>query len=145
MGPTCRCTSRCGGRRSRWSRQSTLIASRSTRRPSSSSRTPTWWRWCRIIKWKMSKIQGDSSALRPGLGWLWFGCSTILPGCTATSAKFQSAQAELGRQWNTQNPSQPNPGLRADESPWKDELLNYLQQSYRFSHPIMHGYFSAKF
>ena len=24
-------------------------------------------------------IQGDSSALRPGLGWLWFGCSTIMP------------------------------------------------------------------
>ena len=61
--------------------------------------------------------QGDSSALRPGLGWLWFGGSTMLPSCTATSAKFQSAQAELGRQWNTQNPSQPNPGLRADESP----------------------------
>ena len=28
-----------------------------------------------------------------------------------------SRSAELGRQWNTQNPSQPNPGLRADESP----------------------------
>ena len=23
----------------------------------------------------------------------------------------------MGRQWNSQNPSQPNPGLRADESP----------------------------
>ena len=40
-----------------------------------------------------------------------------MPSCTATSAKFRSAQAELGRQRNTENPSQPNPGLRADESP----------------------------
>ena len=36
-------------------------------------------------------------------------CSTILPICPAASAKFPSAQAELGRQWNTQNSSQPNP------------------------------------
>ena len=41
---------------------------------------------------------------RPGLG-----CYTILPSCPATSVKFPSAQVELGRQWNTQNPSQQNP------------------------------------
>ena len=79
-----------------------------------------------------SILQGDSSALRPGLGWLWFGCSTILPSCTATAAKFQSAQTELGRQWNTQNPSQPNPGLKADESPCTEMSLSisvYLSPS----------------
>ena len=46
---------------------------------------------------------------RPGLGWLWFQCSTILPSCPAASAKFPSAQAQSGRQWNTRNPSQQNP------------------------------------
>ena len=29
-------------------------------------------------------------------------------------AKFPSALAESGRGWNTENPSQPNPGARAD-------------------------------
>ena len=32
-----------------------------------------------------------------------------MPSCSATSTKFPPAQAELGRQWNTQNPSQCNP------------------------------------
>ena len=36
-------------------------------------------------------------------------CSIILPSCPAASAKFPSAQAESGRQWNTRNPSQQNP------------------------------------
>ena len=35
-------------------------------------------------------------------------CSTILPTCQATSAKFPPAEAELDRQWNNQNLSQPN-------------------------------------
>ena len=42
----------------------------------------------------------------------WVGLSLIWvrhPPCPAASAKFPSAQAELGRQWNTQNSSQPNP------------------------------------
>ena len=45
------------------------------------------------------------------LGWVDFDLSVppILPSCPAASAKFPSAQAELGRQWNTQNSSQPNP------------------------------------
>ena len=63
-----------------------------------------------------SIIQGDSSPLRRGLGWLWFGCSTILPSCTAPSARFPSAPAELGRRWNSLNKSQPIP----DESPCID-------------------------
>ena len=62
-----------------------------------------------LIKFYASSIQGVPSARRPGLGWLSFGCSTILPSCLAASATFQLAQAESGRQWNTQNPSQPNP------------------------------------
>ena len=41
----------------------------------------------------------------------------MLPSCPAASAKFPSAQSELGSQWNTQTLSQPNPGLRADETP----------------------------
>ena len=53
-------------------------------------------------------LQGVPSARRPGLGWLWFGCSTILSFCPAASAKFPFAKAESGRHWNTQNPSQPN-------------------------------------
>ena len=40
-----------------------------------------------------------------------FHC-TVLPRCPINSAKFPSPQAELGRQWNLQNQSQPNPGLR---------------------------------
>ena len=47
----------------------------------------------------------------------WFGCSTILPSCSAASAKFPSAQAECGRQWNSQTLSQPNPDTRGDGSP----------------------------
>ena len=48
----------------------------------------------------VASVQGDSSALRPGLGRLCFGCSTKLPRYTATSAKFLAALIELGRQWN---------------------------------------------
>ena len=44
-----------------------------------------------------------------GLGWLWFWCSTIIPNRPADSAKFPSARAELGRQWNVKIQSQPNP------------------------------------
>ena len=49
--------------------------------------------------------------LLANLGWfdLDLGCSTILPSCSASSAKFPSAQAEPGRGWNSQNPSQQNP------------------------------------
>ena len=32
-----------------------------------------------------------------------------MPSCLAASAKFPSAQAESGRQWNTRNPSPQNP------------------------------------
>ena len=42
---------------------------------------------------------------RVGLTLIW----VLHPSCPAASDKFPSAQAELGRQWNTLNSSQPNP------------------------------------
>ena len=33
----------------------------------------------------------------------------MFPNCPAPSAIYLSAQAEFGRQWNTQNPSEPYP------------------------------------
>ena len=79
------------------------------------------------------EIQGVSSALRPGLDWLSFGGSTMLhlPSCPAASAQFPSAQAELGRQWKNQNPSQPNPGLWADETPCSPVHRCTLYLTYR--------------
>ena len=57
--------------------------------------------------------------LLANLGWVDFdlGCSIILPSCSAASAKFPPVQAESGRLWNSQNPSQPNPGSPGDGSP----------------------------
>ena len=54
-----------------------------------------WWKFARR-RWAAGQ---DCGTL-----WLWFLCSTILP-----LAKFLIAQAELGRQWNTRNPSKQNP------------------------------------
>ena len=42
-----------------------------------------------------------SSGHRPGFGWLWFECSTLLPTCQVVSAKLPPAEAELDRWWNT--------------------------------------------
>ena len=55
-------------------------------------------------------LQGVPSACGPGLGLTLIWVLTVLPSCPATSAKFTSAQAELGRQWNTQ--IQVNPTYR---------------------------------
>ena len=56
-----------------------------------------------MLQYKMSHVLVD-------LGWDAFdGVPHILPSCQAASAKFPSAHAESGRQWNTQNPRQPNP------------------------------------
>ena len=41
------------------------------------------------------------------------GCSTM----TANSGKFPSAPAEMDRQWNTQNQSQPNQGFKPNGTP----------------------------
>ena len=49
----------------------------------------------------------------PICSWTCVGLTLIWvchPPCPAASAKFPSAQGKLGRQWNTQNQSQPNPG-----------------------------------
>ena len=48
----------------------------------------------------------------------------VPPCCLAVSAPFLSAQTELGRQWNTQNLSLPNPVLRRDETPCTFILKN---------------------
>ena len=55
-------------------------------------------------------IQGGPSGMRPGLTKIWM--IHHVASCSADSAKFLSFQAELGRQWNCQNQSQPNPGLK---------------------------------
>ena len=54
--------------------------------------------------------------LLSNLGWVDFDleCSIILPTCSATSANFPSAQAELGKRWNRRNQSQPNLGSPGD-------------------------------
>ena len=55
--------------------------------------------------------------LLANLGWVDFDleCSTILPSCPASSAKFPPAQAESGRGWNSQShTNQSSPG---DASP----------------------------
>ena len=41
-----------------------------------------------------------------------------LPSCKADSAKFSSTQAELSRQWNDRNHSQPNPDPRPPVTLW---------------------------
>ena len=48
--------------------------------------------------------------LQANLGWVDFdfGCSTLLPSCSARSANFTSAQAESGPIKIKVNPSQPN-------------------------------------
>ena len=57
--------------------------------------------------------------LLANLYWVDFdlGCSTILPAAQPLLAKFPPAEAESGRQWNSQNPSQPIPGSPGDGSP----------------------------
>ena len=47
----------------------------------------------------------------------------ILTSCSAHSAKMTSAQAESGREWNSQNLGNPNSGPRADGSPCTDFII----------------------
>ena len=54
---------------------------------------------------------------------LWFGCFTVLPNCTTTSAKFPSALAKLGRRWNEKYHSQPSLGLIPDGTPYASAIL----------------------
>ena len=67
------------------------------------------------------KIQGvlGVSHLLVDLGWVDFDLG-VPPSCPAASAKFPSAQADLVRQWNTQNAIQPNP---SQPSPRADGTL----------------------
>ena len=52
-------------------------------------------------------------------GWVvfYFDVPFIMPWLIARSARLSSAQAKSGRQWNSQNHSQPNSGPQPDESP----------------------------
>ena len=45
----------------------------------------------------------------PGLGWLWFGCSTHLSQLPSHFCQIPISPGRIGRQWKTQNSSQPNP------------------------------------
>ena len=47
----------------------------------------------------------------------------VPPSCPATSAKFPPTKADPGRQWDTQNPSQPNP---VHEQMGHPVVLHYL-------------------
>ena len=64
----------------------------------------------------MEKESNIERHLLAHLSWYDFdlGRSTIFPTCLATSANFPSAQAELGRGWNSINQNQPHPGMSAD-------------------------------
>ena len=74
-------------------------------------------------------LQGYSYDQIHGLGWHWSDCSTILPSCPATSAKFPLAQAELGRQWN--NTIQFNPTHVSDcmNNPVQGLLISWSTNS----------------
>lgn len=50
---------------------------------------------------------------------LYLGCSTILPNCYASSAKFPSANVESARQPICRNESQPKSDNQADAPPWR--------------------------
>ena len=58
-----------------------------------------------LYEWCFEVVQGDPSRLGPVLGWLDFGCSTILPGQYGTPA------------WGIHQISHPNPGPSHDGSP----------------------------
>ena len=61
-----------------------------------------------LVVWSDS----DSGGRIPRLGWLWFGCTIILPSCPASSAKLPLAQAELGRWWNINILCSTQPSMR---------------------------------
>ena len=62
--------------------------------------------YCRFFLYRVSNLHADLSWV--GLTFI-LVCHHLTYSCAATSAKFPSAQAELSRQWNTKNSSQPNP------------------------------------
>ena len=70
------------------------------------------------------------SHLLVDLGWVDFDFGLPL-SCPVASAKFPSAQAELGRQWNTQNLSQPNQVHNQMGHP-----VDQMWEMYRAGHPI---------
>ena len=73
------------------------------------------------------------SGLRPGMGWLWFWMFRHVAELPSQLCQIPiwSAQAELGRQWNTDNEIIPNRQTRWDTLYCRAMLCNY-----RVSHPI---------
>ena len=63
------------------------------------------------------RLQGGATPGEPGLGWLYFFCSTfclVLPGMMGNWQKYLSRWARWG---NISNQSQPNPGSPGDSPP----------------------------
>ena len=68
-----------------------------------------------VLAW--DALQGDSSDLRPGLGWIGIWVFHCLPNSTCADWNLAEVVVQLGKKVEHPNQSQPNPGLRADESP----------------------------
>ena len=75
----------------------------------------------------LSFLQGDSSALRPGLGWLEFWVFHPLPNSASADWDLAEVAVQLGKMVEHPNQSQPNPGLRAEESPCRPVIQIMLQ------------------
>ena len=75
-------------------------------------------------------LQGDPSVCGAWFWWLWFGCSSFLPSCSALSARLL-----LGRQFKIQNLSRPNPLEWRKESPCSSCGLRTRPQK-----PLSHRY-----
>ena len=77
---------------------------------------------CVLINWStfLRRSNYRVSQQVSDLGWVNFYLEVplIFTSCSAHSAHVSSAQAELGRQRNIQNPSQPNPGPRPAGTPF---------------------------
>ena len=65
-----------------------------------------------------------------GLGWLWFGCSSILPSCTATTLPNTQQPRQNWAEWNTKIASQPNPRPRADGKPCTHPMRSCSMEIY---------------
>ena len=63
-----------------------------------------------------AEVQGVSSALKPGFGWLWsLGVRLSAQLCMGWWEFCISVWAASQHDWTSKNPCQPNPGFRAHE------------------------------
>ena len=72
-------------------------------------------------------VQGHSYALRPGLTWIWM--LHCLPSFAWADGNLAEAAVQLDKMMEHPNQSQPNPGLRADESPCSSGKFNRQRPS----------------